>query len=123
MKKTSLYLQSIFYIIAGLNHFINPDFYYPLIPDYLSDFDGFINVFSGVIEIGLGVQLLFPKTRYRAAIAIVFMLIAFIPSHVYFIQLGSCIEDGLCVAEWIGWGRLLVIHPLLIWWAWSARRI
>lgn len=123
MKKISLYLQSIFYIIAGLNHFINPDFYYPLIPDYLSDLDGFINVFSGVIEIGLGVQLLFPQTRYRAAIAIVFMLIAFIPSHVYFIQLGSCIEDGLCVAEWIGWGRLVVIHPMLIWWAWSARKL
>ena len=122
MKKASRYLQAFFYVVAGLNHFINPDFYYPLIPDYLKQLDGFINAFSGVIEIGFGVQLLFPKTRYRAAVAIVFMLIAFIPSHVYFIQQGSCIDGGLCVPAWIGWGRLIVIHPLLIWWAWSVRK-
>jgi hypothetical protein len=48
------------------------------------------------------------------------MLISFIPAHIYFIQIGSCVEGGMCVSEWIGWARLLIIHPLLIWWALSV---
>ena len=123
MMKISLYLQSFFYIFAGLNHFINPEFYSPLIPEYLQDFSKFINVFAGAIEIAFGVALIFPGLRKAAVLGIILMLVAFIPSHVYFVQLGSCIPDGLCVPEWIGWGRLLVIHPLLIWWAWSVRKL
>ena len=121
MKKISLFFQSFFYVFAGVNHFINPDFYLPLIPDYLQELAVFINALSGTIEIGFGVMLLVPKSRKRAALGIVLMLVAFIPSHVYFIQIGSCIDNGLCVAEWIGWLRLLVIHPFLILWAWSVR--
>lgn len=123
MKKISLYLQSAFYIYAGANHFINPSFYYPLIPDYLEPLSGFINGFSGGLEIGAGVLLLIPRKRNDAAKLIIGMLIAFIPSHVYFIQIGSCIEGGLCVPEWLGWVRLVIIHPLLIAWAWSVRKV
>lgn len=123
MKKISLYLQSFFYIFAGLNHFINPEFYYPLIPNYLQEISGFINALSGTLEIGFGISLIFPGMRRRGAIGIVLMLIAFIPSHIYFIQLGSCIDGGLCVPSWIGWVRLVVIHPLLILWAWSVRNL
>jgi len=122
MKKISLYLQTFFYVFAGSNHFINPEFYFPLIPEYLSGLSVEINIASGLIEILFGIALLFSKTRKMAALGIVLMLVAFIPSHVYFIQIGSCIEGGLCVPAWIGWTRLLIIHPLLIWWAYAARR-
>lgn len=121
MKRLSLIIQAIFYVFAGINHFIDPDFYLPLIPPYFI-LPEVINVLAGIIEIGLGLGLLLLPTRKLASNMIIAMLIAFIPSHVYFIQIGSCIPDGLCVAEWIGWLRLVVIHPLLIWWAWSARK-
>ena len=120
LRKINLYLLFGFYFVAGLNHFINPEFYYPLIPDYLP-FVKAINIASGLIEMALALSLLVPRTRKWASNLIIFMLIAFIPSHVYFIQIGSCVEGGLCVSEWIGWIRLLVIHPILIIWAWSAR--
>lgn len=116
LKRISLYLQAAFYTFAGLNHFINPDFYSGLIPDYLP-WHTFINFAGGLIEIVLGVSLLFQKTRKWSALGIVLMLISFIPSHWHFIQSGSCIEGGLCVAPWIGWFRLLIVHPLLILWA------
>ena len=123
MKKISLYLQSFFYIFAGLNHFINPEFYHPLIPDYLQEWSGFINAFSGVIEVVFGIALVFPGQRRKAVIGIACMLIAFISSHIYFIQIGSCIDGGLCVPSWVGWVRLVVIHPLLIAWAWSVKNL
>lgn len=116
MKKISLYLLAGFYVLAGANHFVNPTFYYPLIPPYIGSVE-IINELSGVIEILLGVSVLWSKTKRVAAIGLILMLVAFIPSHIYFIQIGSCIKGGLCVPSWIGWGRLLLIHPLLMFWA------
>jgi len=121
MKKLALLrIQAIFYILAGLYHFINPEFYYKLIPDYLP-FLELINIVSGGVEIALGTGLFFKTTRKWSAYGIVLMLIAFIPSHIYFIQVGGCVEDGLCVPLIIGWIRLVLVHPLLIWWAWIFR--
>lgn len=115
------YIQAGFYLFAGLNHFINPDFYLDLIPAYLGEPE-FINVVAGLAELILGAGLLLKNTRRVAAFGIMAMLLAFIPSHVYFIQLGSCIPDGLCVPEWVGWSRLAIIHPLLIYWAWIVAK-
>jgi uncharacterized membrane protein len=61
-------------------------------------------------------------TRKWAAYGIIAMLIAFIPSHIYFIQINSC-AGQLCVPTWLGWARLLLIHPLLLFWAWSNRKV
>lgn len=120
--KVPLYGLVVFYLLGGINHFINPDFYLPLIPDYLPFHEG-INYLSGAIEIGLAIGVFLSMTRLWASRLIILMLLAFIPSHVYFIQVGSCVEDGLCVSEWIGWLRLLLIHPLLILWAyWVGRK-
>jgi len=120
LKKANLFLLSGFYVFAGANHFINPEFYYGLIPDYLP-FPDVINLIAGVAEVLLGVGLLFKSARKWSSYLLVAMLIGFIPSHIYFLQIGSCIEGGLCVAEWISWVRLFVIHPLLIFWALSVR--
>ncbi|RZS98055.1 putative membrane protein [Cecembia calidifontis] len=115
MKKNLLKLVlAVFFIVAGINHFINPQFYYPLIPDYLP-FHGFINYSSGILEIILGAGLIFTKT---SAWGIIILLVLFIPSHVYFVQIGSCVDGGLCVPEWVAWVRLVIIHPILILWAW-----
>jgi uncharacterized membrane protein len=119
-KSISLWLLSVFYLFAGINHFINPDFYLPLIPPYLP-LPNAINYFSGLVEILLGLMLIFSITKKWAAYGITFLLIAFIPSHIYFIQINSCVEGGLCVPTWLGWVRLIVIHPLLLFWAWNHR--
>ncbi|MCH6199234.1 hypothetical protein MMU07_06580 [Aquiflexum sp. LQ15W] len=110
------YILGVFFLIAGFNHFWNPGFYYPLIPDYLP-FPVLINTGSGIVEIILGMGILWERFSTTAAWGIVLLLIFFIPSHVYFIQIGSCVEDGLCVPKWVAWIRLLVIHPILIYWA------
>lgn len=110
-----------FYLVAGLNHFLTPDFYIPLIPPFFSDPE-LINFLAGIAELLLGIGILYFPTRVRAAWGIVLMLLAFIPSHVYFIQINTCVDGGLCVPEWIGWVRLVLIHPILIYWSvWVAK--
>ncbi len=120
IKKISLYVLAMFYIVAGINHFVNPGFYLPLIPEYFVYLE-LINYLSGIAEVVLGIGLLVNQSRRISSYLIVLLLVAFIPSHVYFIQIGSCVEGGLCIPEWGSWLRLVVIHPLLIWWAWSTR--
>ncbi len=120
-KKVVINGMAYFYIAAGLNHFIAPHFYLDLIPPFFSQPE-LVNLLAGIAELLLGLGIIFYPTRKRSALGVIFLLLAFIPSHVYFIQIGSCIEGGLCVPEWVGWVRLLVIHPVLIIWAyWVAK--
>ena len=120
MKKYLRYILIGFYVIAGSNHLINPHLYIEFIPDYLP-FHSFINYASGFLEIIMGLAVAFPKTRLYASVGIIVMLLLFIPSHLYFIQNGSCVESVLCVDPLVAWVRLIVFHPLLMYWAWYVR--
>jgi uncharacterized membrane protein len=121
-RRTSLIGLVIFYLFAGSYHFINPSFYLPLIPPYLSAWATEINVLSGFLEMLFAVLLIPKRTRSWAGTGIIILLIAFIPSHIYFIQKGIFQLGPYTVTPLIGWLRLLVIHPLLILWAWFASR-
>jgi uncharacterized membrane protein len=121
LTKASISIMGLFYVIAGINHFILPDFYLPLIPDYIPYPKG-VNIASGMLEVLLGLGIFSNNLRNKAAIAIIVLLILFIPSHMYFIQIGGCVPNGLCVPLWIGWMRLMIIHPLLIYWAYTVSK-
>ncbi len=116
LKIIGLYVMAGLYVLAGINHFVNPSGYLRLIPEYLPN-PTLLNVIAGICEVGFGILLFFPQTRKWAAWGIILMLLAFIPAHVYFIELNSCIENGICLPPWTGWFRLIIIHPLLIGWA------
>jgi uncharacterized membrane protein len=119
LREWSLALIVIAYFAAGLSHFRMPGFYYPLIPDYLGNKE-WLNALSGLAEMLLAIGLVFSKSRRWAAWGIIALLIAFLPAHIWFIQKGGCLDpNGLCVPVWVAWVRLLVVHPLLIFWVWK----
>ncbi|MEM8927882.1 MAG: MauE/DoxX family redox-associated membrane protein [Bacteroidota bacterium] len=115
------YALVLFMLFAGLNHFIHPQFYLPLIPDYFP-FPQIINVVSGALEVILSLFLLNKTLKRVGVYGILLLLVVFIPSHVHFIQLGACVEDGLCTPLWVAWVRLLVIHPIVLLWVWAIRK-
>jgi uncharacterized membrane protein len=117
-KKTSIIVFIAFYGFAGIYHFINPETYLPVIPDWLGD-PKVINILAGLAEIVVAFLAIFPKTRKQSGYLTIAMLLAFIISHVYFIQLGHCAGET-CLDPWIGWVRLVIIHPLLIYWAYRV---
>lgn len=118
-----LYVMFVFYIFGGYNHFNNPSFYIPLIPPYLSTWAVELNLISGFAEIILGILLIPTQTRKWAGFGIVLMLIAFIPSHIYFIERGNFALGSFTMSPLISWIRLLVFQPLLILWAlWVSRK-
>lgn len=115
------FLMAVCYLFAGLNHFLNARFYSKLIPPYLAKFSQTINHLSGMVEIVLAIGLLFDFTRTLAANGIIFLLIVFIPAHIYMIQLGVFKLGRFTITPLISWARLVIIHPLLIIWAWWIR--
>lgn len=72
---------------------------------------------SGVIEICLGVLLLFSKTRKPASLGIILMLLAFLPAHIYMIQIAPFMLGKILVTPFIAWMRL-PFQALFIGWAW-----
>lgn len=122
LPKIAVYLLGILYVLGGINHFVNPVFYLPLIPDYFP-FHSLLNYASGAGEIFAGAAVLIPSTRKIGCNAILFLLIAFLPAHIYFIQKGGCLSESLCVPVWVAWVRLIVIHPILLYWAYKCRTI
>lgn len=116
IKRIGLYVMAILYIFAGVNHFVSPESYLKIMPPYFPNQE-LLNYLAGIAEIVLGAGLFFSGTRKWAAFGIILMLIAFIPVHTYFIQVDSCIPDGICLPSWTGWFRLVIIHPILLLWA------
>jgi len=108
LKLASLVLMSVFYLGAGILHFVLPDFYIDMMPDYLPAHAEAVFV-SGVAEILLALALLVPQTRTLAAWGVIALLIAVFPANVH-----VAVND---VHGWIAWARLPG-QALLIAWAW-----
>ena len=111
-----------FYLFAGANHFINPSFYIPIIPPYMINWANEINIISGAVEILLGLLLIPTSTRIKAGLGIILLLIAFIPSHIYFIQKGEFAIGTVHFNPFISSIRLFVGQPILILWAFWASK-
>ncbi|MGD1839769.1 MAG: hypothetical protein ACFB0B_02575 [Thermonemataceae bacterium] len=80
-SKTALWGAIIFYLVAGINHFVMPQFYLQLTPDFLP-YPALINQIAGVAEIMLAIGLVFIATRKISAWLIVAMLLLFYLVHV-----------------------------------------
>lgn len=122
LQNTLFLLLIGFYLFAGYNHFASPTFYLPVIPPYLSQWAKEINILAGVFEIALALLLIPCRTRLFAAKCIIIMLVAFIPSHIYFIQKGEFIIGSIEMTPLTSWIRLLIGQPILILWAWWASK-
>lgn len=67
-------------IYGGVNHFLKPEMYAPFIPDFLPT--DLINYGSGLLEIMLGIGLLIPKFRFKAALGVLVLMLIFLPLHI-----------------------------------------
>ncbi len=117
LKKISLIILVVFYLVAGVNHFHNPASYIKIIPSYLL-YPDILNLLAGICEIGFALLLIFKKTRPLAAWGIILMLVAFLPVHISMVGDAPLKLGELYVSPLLAWVRLVVLQPLLILWAW-----
>jgi|ERR1700744_1406351 len=122
LKKTGLVIMVIAYLIAGFNHFYNPSSYWHVIPAHIL-YPHTANTLAGLFEILFGLMLIFNQTRRLAAWGIILMLIAFLTVHIDMVIRAPFLLGGsIVVTPFIAWVRLIVLQPLLIWWAWWYTR-
>ena len=78
MKQTFRNVIGIFFgipfVLIGYDHFISPEIYDPLVPDYMGS-PRFWTILSGIFEIILGLGVTLPFTRIYSAKSLALLLI------------------------------------------------
>jgi len=110
-------LLGIFFVLAGINHFVNPDFYMNIMPDYFP-FHYALVLLSGVTEIVAGAMLFYGPTVRLGAWGIVAMLVIFFTVHIHMIVHADRYPN---VPPWALWLRI-VLQFVFIAWAWWYTR-
>ncbi|MBA3243383.1 MAG: DoxX family membrane protein [Acidobacteria bacterium] len=108
------YLFAAFFVLAGLNHFINPDFYLKIMPLYLP-WHLLLVYLSGVVEIVLGLLLLLPKFTRAAAWGLIALLVAVSPANIHMAINQELYPEYNAAALWL---RLPLQLVLIAWAYW-----
>ena len=115
-------LLSIFFVVAGLLHFLKPRAYEAIMPPYLPRHRELVAA-SGAAEIAGGVAVIPNRTRRLAGWGLVALLLAVFPANVHMALHPDQIRglDLERVPRWLHWARL-PLQPLLIVWVWRSTR-
>ena len=101
-KLITIYLMSLFYILTGIKHFTNVDWFMKIMPPYLPYHKELVYL-SGAFEIILGIMLVFEKTRFLAGWGLILLLIAVFPANIYLAQTNGA---AMNTSSALAWGRL-----------------
>ena len=114
LKTIFRWLMALFFIAAGVNHFVSPKTYMEIMPPYLPWPLGLIYV-SGLAEIALGAAALVPLLRRIAGWSLIALLIAVFPANVH-----MALNGFHSVPQWVLWARLPVQFVLIAWAYWTC---
>lgn len=110
-RTVSLILLAAFFVLAGMNHFLNPQPYLAMIPPSLP-FPGAANAISGAAEILGGIAILIPRLRRAAGWGLIVLLIAVFPANIYVALYGW---ERVQIPAWVLWARLPLQFALVAW--------
>lgn len=82
IKNISIYIMSLLYILVGIKHFSDPNFFLKIMPEYLNYHLELVYI-SGFFEILFGILLIFKKTRFFGAWGVFILLICVFPANIY----------------------------------------
>ncbi len=77
ITKLLIYVYVVFFIVAGVNHFLNPQFYNAIVPDFIP-FPRLVHQITGLIEIILPLFLLTRFRKEAALLMIIFLVILYV---------------------------------------------
>ena len=76
ITKLLIYVYIIFFIGAGVNHFLNPQFYDAIVPQFIP-FPRLVHQITGVLEIIIPLFLLTRFRKEAALIMIIFLILIY----------------------------------------------
>ena len=81
ITKVLIYVYVLFFVGAGLNHFLNPQFYDAIVPSFIP-YPRFVHQFTGILEILIPLLFL-TKFRKEAAIIMIILLVILYGANLY----------------------------------------
>jgi len=111
-KKLTIYTFSLFYLVVGIKHFTDVNFFVSIMPTYIP-FHEFFVYFSGFFEILFGFLLLFKRTRKFAGIGLIYLLVFVFPANVH-LYLSEVAQKALSITQNDALIRLPFQLPLMI---------
>ena len=105
------YLLAAFFVLGGLNHFINTAFYVKIMPPYLPWHLSLVYL-SGVFEIALGLLLLVHGFARVAAWGLIALLVAVFPANIHMAMNHELFPEYTVAALWL---RLPLQFVLAAW--------
>ncbi|MDQ2936534.1 MAG: DoxX family protein [Acidobacteriota bacterium] len=116
VKPILKYLLAVFFVVAGLNHFTNPNFYLKIMPPYLPWHLPLIYL-SGLFEVALGILLLIPHFTHIAAWGLIALLIAVFPANIHMAVNHGLFPEYRATTLWLRLPLQVVLMALLYWYA------
>lgn len=113
--------MSLLYIVVGIKHFNNTDFFMTIVPLYIS-FKKEVVLLSGLIEIIFGILLLFKQTRRLASFGIILLLIAVFPANIYLYS-SEIAQETLNISKHQALIRMPFQIPLIITAYWHSKEL
>jgi uncharacterized membrane protein len=117
LKAILRYTLAAFFILAGLNHFRDADFYLRIMPPYLPAHLAVVYV-SGFSEIALGAILLWSRYQVLAAWGLIALTIAVFPANIHMALHAELYPEFSRAALW---ARLALQGALIAWVYWYTR--
>ena len=117
-KRVSLLFLATFFILAGLNHFLNPTFYLAMMPPAIPAHE-FLVFVTGVLEIIGGIGVLFAKTRRWAGYGLILLMITVFPANIYMALNPDLFAQ--MTPLWALYLRLPLQFVIIGWIYWSTR--
>ena len=114
MKHSALYLMCLLYVVAGINHFANPNWYLKIIPAWVP-YPVVVNYMSGAFEIAFALLLIPEATRNMGVYLLIILLVLIFPAN---IQMSFNFYQTHHPYFWLTILRL-PFQFVLIWWAWQ----
>jgi uncharacterized membrane protein len=106
-------------VIVGVLHFADPEPFVRIVPAALPAPLLWVYL-SGAAEVGLGVLLLWDRTRRLAAYGLIALYIAVFPANINMAVNGVQLDPASPMPVWALWARL-PLQAVLIAWAWAVR--
>ena len=121
IKYISIYSLGFGYLMVGINHFLDPDFFLNIMPPYLPWHLELVYL-SGAFEIVLGLSLMIPKLRAYAAWGTIFLLIAVYPANIY-LAFNEAPQKALEISPFLAsWVRLPIQFILIALAYWHTKK-
>ena len=117
-KSVTIYTFSFFYLVVGIKHFKDVNFFVSIMPPYIPFHEFFIYL-SGFFEILFGFLLLFKRTRKFAGIGLIYLLVFVFPANVH-LYLSEVAQKSLSITQNDALIRLPFQLPLMIIAFWHA---